>query len=41
VLIEKLNEDIPKYGSIEDFIAIAHGDKGHMAEIKIFWQKWA
>ena len=33
--------DLPKFESIDDVIALANEDKGNMAQIKTFWQKWA
>jgi hypothetical protein len=32
---------MPKFGSIDDLIALAKEDKGNMEHIKTFWQKWA
>ena len=33
--------DLPKLQSIDDVIALANEEKGNMASIKTFWQKWA
>ena len=33
--------DLPNFKSIDDVIALANEEKGNMAQIKTFWQKWA